>query len=82
MEFARTLNGVVVNIEVADQEWIDANEGVDGYSFYPCSPDNRAAIGLSVDPLTGVFEKPPLVASSNADQAVFEEELGVFLAGG
>jgi hypothetical protein len=35
MNISRILDGVVVNIEVADAEWVAANQGVDGYTFAP-----------------------------------------------
>lgn len=54
------VGGVIVNIEVADQAWIDANEH-DPYFIFPKSPDadgNFAIIGLHYDDVTGLFEKP------------------------
>ena len=35
MNISRILDGVVVNIEVADAEWVAINQGVDGYTFEP-----------------------------------------------
>ena len=49
---------VVTNIEVADQEWLDA-QPTDGDLLVPYDDGNAATIGLAYDPQTGVFEQPP-----------------------
>lgn len=64
MEVARIKDGIVVNLEVADEAWVAANDGVDGYTFVPFdlyATDNAAPppqIGLRFDPATGRFEQP------------------------
>lgn len=57
MNIARIVNGLVVNIEIADQEWIDANQGVDGCTFVPYTDVNVAHIGLGWNETDG-FEQP------------------------
>lgn len=64
---ARIKDGIVVNLEVADDEWIAQNNGIDGYTFIPFvqEPDDPAtappspAIGYGFDPVTGLFKQPP-----------------------
>ena len=59
MEIARVINNVVVNLEVADQAWIDANTpSPDGAVFVPILPGETAHIGLKWDKTNG-FEQPP-----------------------
>lgn len=60
MNIARIVNGLVVNIEIADQEWIDANQGVDGCTFVPYTDSNVAYIGLGWNEIDG-FEQPSSV---------------------
>lgn len=73
MNVVRIKDGIVINIEVADQAWIDANEGIDGFTFVPWDDTpastleeddtvqfrNIPHIGLRYDPATGLFEQPP-----------------------
>jgi hypothetical protein len=52
-------DNVVVNLELAEQEWVDAaNEDDTPYYFVVYSDDNLAYVGLPYDPATGVFEWP------------------------
>jgi hypothetical protein len=57
MNVARIKDGVVVNIEVADEEWVAANNGVDGYEFIESTEEMPAHVGLSWEPIGG-FEQP------------------------
>lgn len=57
MNIARIEDGIVVNIEVADAEWLDAQTPPPGVALVPYTPDNPAFIGLGYDPETG-FEQP------------------------
>lgn len=54
---ARIKDGIVVNIECADAEWLDAHADDLEYRFVPYTPEAPAAIGLRHDPETG-FEQP------------------------
>lgn len=66
--------GVVVNIEVADLEWIETNADPAGpWIFVPYDDDGPAAIGDSWDPIGG-FTRPPDTYELTGDQLV---ELGV-----
>lgn len=56
MNIARMKDGIVVNVESADANWIEANEGVDGFTFLSYSDDNPAAIGG--DYVDGFFYPP------------------------
>ena len=60
VDIARIKDGVVANIEVATQEWIDENMGIDGYTFVFITKENPAHIGLGWSELSG-FEQPPIV---------------------
>ena len=60
MDIARIVNGLVVNIEIADQEWIDANQGIDGFTFVAYTDANVAHIGLGWNEADG-FEQPSSV---------------------
>tara|TARA_B110000858_G_scaffold90866_1_gene105034 strand:- start:187 stop:480 length:294 start_codon:yes stop_codon:yes gene_type:complete len=59
MNIARVIDGVVVNLEVADAEWIDANTpSPDGAIFTPIPDGNPGHIGLGWSETDG-FEQPP-----------------------
>lgn len=64
MNVARIKDGIVVNLEVADEAWVAENDGVDGYTFvaYDLYAGESAApppqIGFRLDPATGRFEQP------------------------
>lgn len=59
MNIARVIDGIVVNLEVADQEWIDANTpSSDGAIFVPIPDWNPGHIGLGWNETDG-FEQPP-----------------------
>ena len=49
--------GVVINIESASQEWLDAHADDPDFAFEPYVPVAPAFIGLGYDPETG-FEQP------------------------
>lgn len=56
------VGGMVVNIEMATQEWIDEHQD-DPWFIFPISPDKdgtEATIGLRYDEQTGLFEKRPV----------------------
>lgn len=57
ISIARIKANIVVNLEVADQEWIDDNQGVDGFTFVPYTEAQPAWIGLGWTPENG-FEQP------------------------
>lgn len=50
-------SGLVVNIECADQEWLDAHADDPDYLFEPYPDEQPANIGYGYDPVTG-FEQP------------------------
>lgn len=52
--------GLVVNTEVADQEWLDAHADDPDFLFVPYTDENPAVVGLGWDPATG-FEQIPVV---------------------
>lgn len=52
--------GLVVNIECADQEWLDAHVADPDFVFVAYTDDQPAVVGLGWDPATG-FEQPPAV---------------------
>lgn len=52
--------GVVINIECADQTWLDAHADDPDFIFEPYTPEAPAGIGRGWDPETG-FEQPPPV---------------------
>jgi hypothetical protein len=56
MNIARISNGIVINIEVADQEWIDAQEDP-AVVFVAYSDDAPAFIGAAWD---GTVFAPPV----------------------
>ena len=49
--------GLVVNIECADQTWLDAHANDPDFAFVTYDHDNPATVGLGYDPGTG-FEQP------------------------
>jgi hypothetical protein len=70
MNIARVIDGIVVNLEVADQEWIDANTpSADGAVFVPVPDSVRGHIGLGWDEVNG-FEQPPAPSGEWQDAEV------------
>lgn len=58
MNVARILDGIVINIEVADSEWFENNKvGPDGSILVPYSNENPAYIGFGWSEEKG-FERP------------------------
>ena len=57
MNIARVVDGIVVNIEVASQEWVAAQDDP-GVAFIEYTDANPAHIGLAFDSKTGVFAQP------------------------
>lgn len=62
LTIARTTRtgNLIVNIEVASQQWIDEHQN-DPWFYFPVSPDkdgNPAWINLHYDPETELFEQP------------------------
>ena len=59
MKIARInkLTDVIVNIEIADQEWLDANKDDSEFRFVSYS-DERVIIGGQHNPVTGEFADP------------------------
>ena len=57
MKIARVIDGIVVNLEVGDQGWLDANQGVDGALLIPYTEESPAYLGLGWSEENG-FEKP------------------------
>lgn len=63
MNVARIKDGIVVNIEVADEAWVVAHDGEDGYTFIAYEDtDPRPHIGLTWSKRGG-FEQPPVPES-------------------
>ena len=65
MNIARISNGIVINIEVADQEWLDAKDQTE-VSFIPYTEDAPARIGDTWD---GTVFAPPLKPEPEAPSA-------------
>jgi hypothetical protein len=57
MNVARIIDGIVVNIEVADPAWIASNDDVDGVRIIPYTDEQPAYIGLGWNESDG-FEQP------------------------
>lgn len=59
MEIARIdrTTGLVVNIECADQDWLDAHADDPTFLFVPYVPEEPAIIGLGYDAVDG-FDQP------------------------
>jgi hypothetical protein len=72
MNIARIKDGIVVNIEVADREWLEKNQGLDGFYFIEWTYDSPAYIGYGWNELSG-FEQPAVDVF--VAPAVAEEEL-------
>jgi hypothetical protein len=58
MNIARIIDGIVENIEVADQEWLDIHQHANCV-LVPYEDDNPAYIGLRWSKEEG-FEQPPI----------------------
>lgn len=74
MNVARIKDGIVINIEVADQSWVDANQGVDGCTFVPYTPDDPAALGRAYSDEDG-FQRPEQAEATvtvTVDKAAFD----------
>ena len=56
---ARIKDGLVTNLEVADDEWIAANQGINGFVFISYTDEKPAHIGLAWTEEEG-FEQPPI----------------------
>lgn len=50
--------GLVTNVEMAAQDWLDAHAADPDFLFVIDDPDTPAVVGLGYDPVTG-FEQPP-----------------------
>lgn len=57
---ARVVDGRVMNVECATQEWLDAQTDPD-VTFIPYTPVEPAAIGDAFDPATETFISPDAV---------------------
>ena len=82
MDIARidAATGVVVNVEVADLEWIEANADPDGPTvFVPVQDGDHPAIGYGWDPIGG-FAQPPTETDTYKLTADDLTTLGVDLA--
>jgi len=56
---ARIESGVVANVELAGQDWLDAHAGDAGVVLD--DPIHPASIGLGYDPVTGFEQPAPVV---------------------
>lgn len=56
LRIARIVGGTVVNIEMASQDWLDAQDDP-AVTFVLDNPAAPAFVGLGYDPVTG-FEQP------------------------
>ena len=56
LRIARIIDGIVVNVEMASQDWLDAQDDPT-VTFVEDDPAGSACIGLGYDPGTG-FEQP------------------------
>lgn len=61
MDVARIRDGIVVNIESASQEWLEANSNGGDFIFVPFTEENPAVIGLGWNEVDG-FEQDEIVA--------------------
>lgn len=59
LNVARILDGKVVNIEIATAEWIEAAQGVDGYTFVVYPDTERVHIGMDWTKKKGFVETEP-----------------------
>ncbi len=50
--------GLVVNLEVAEQDWIDANANDPEFEFVAYEADTPALIGAQYDSVLGMFTEP------------------------
>lgn len=57
LRIARVADGLVVNVEIASQEWLDAHADDPDFLFVVDVPEQPARVGLGYDPGTG-FEQP------------------------
>lgn len=75
MDIARIKDGVVVNIEVADQDWLDAHAGDPEFTFVPYTPDAPARVGDTHDPDAGFVQPEPVltVTQPELDALVADE---------
>lgn len=78
------VTGRVVNIEVADLEWITANADPSGpYLFVPYDETNPAARGLAWEPIGGFHDPGDAITAEDvaaADQLVADKVAAVELA--
>lgn len=72
--------GVVVNVELADLEWIEANADPDGpWILVPYDDDAPAGIGDAWDPIGG-FTRPPEPETITVTPAELEQLVDVKVA--
>ena len=57
LHIARIQNGIVINVEVADDEWISEHSVQDGQTFVTYTDDEPAHIGFGWSPEQG-FAQP------------------------
>jgi hypothetical protein len=65
------VGNLVVNIEVANQAWID-DHATEAYFYFEKSPGSDgkpALINYHYDPETGCFEQPPVVPAPEEETA-------------
>jgi hypothetical protein len=68
------LTDAIINIEVADQDWIDANTSDPDYRFVPYV-NERVIIGGQHNPVTGEFSDPiGLIAAALPPIPVSDED--------
>lgn len=66
LPIARIKNGTVINLEVADADWIASNTGIDDLTYIAYTDDNPAHIGLTWTEEEG-FEQPPSLVEEAAN---------------
>ena len=69
LNIARVVDGVVVNIEIANQDWFNENDNVDGIRFIPYVTENAAHIGFAWGEETG-FEQPDISSDPDIDTEI------------
>ena len=72
------VGNLVVNVEICNQDWLDAHRDGDGLFYFVPAPDrdgNDPVTGLRYDPSTGLFEQrekfpddPELVKQAKAEK--------------
>ena len=80
LNIARIENGIVKNIEVADQEWFNLQENNDEVYFVVVTDEKIPWVGYPYNKQTNEFERPP--GCSNFDTNATDPEVDAVFDGG